>query len=187
VSRARTRVTSSIAAAVALAAVGSQSAMAFPGPGPSEFAARPPAATLHHDGSVSLPRGAPRAVRRMVAAANSIRTDPYVYTAAPRSWRSAGYDSLGATELLLHAGGRMHDHLSAKALRGYGRPGLGNWVSVYVSRAHTFIVIDGLAFNTAHYGPTRPAGPGPRWLARPFATANLTDGNTWIVRHPAGL
>jgi hypothetical protein len=176
---------SAVAATVAATAVCSQSALASPGPSP--LPSLPPAATLHRDGSLSLPRSAPSAVKRMVAAANSIRSAPYAYPTGSRTWRSTTYDSVGATESLLHAGGRMQNHLSGGALRGFGRPGKGKWVTVYASAPHSFIVIDGFAFDTAHYGPTAPAGTGPRWLARPFATANLTDGNRWVARHPAGL
>ncbi len=48
------------------------------------------------------------------------------------------------------------------------------------------IVIAGIALDTADYGgPPNPAGSGPRWRAEPLA--NLGDGTTYVVRHPAGL
>jgi len=47
-------------------------------------------------------------------------------------------------------------------------------------------VIAGLAFDTADYGgPNLPAGTGPRWRTDP--TGNLTDGQQYVIRHPAGL
>ena len=66
-------------------------------------------------------------------------------------------------------------------------PGKGHWVTVYAAGSHVFIVIAGLAFDTAHWGPTTPAGSGPRWLTKANALSNLSDGNDYVARHPAGL
>ena len=73
-------------------------------------------------------------------------------------------------------------------LETYGQTGPGQWVSVYGSTGHAFIVIAGLAFDTADFGgPNIPAGSGPRW--RNCATCNASDTSTgtWSVRHPPGL
>ena len=72
-------------------------------------------------------------------------------------------------------------------LESYGSAGPGQWITIYADAAHTFIVVAGLAFDTAHYGPTTPGGTGPRWLTAANATANLSDGGNYIVRHPSGL
>ena len=54
------------------------------------------------------------------------------------------------------------------------------------TRRHTWIVIAGLAFDTADYGgPNIPAGSGPRWRQDPLG--NLADGLTYVARHPPGL
>jgi hypothetical protein len=60
------------------------------------------------------------------------------------------------------------------------------WITVYANPTHAWIVIAGIALDTAEYGGASiPAGSGPRW--RSDATANLTDGSTYVVRHPAGV
>jgi hypothetical protein len=52
--------------------------------------------------------------------------------------------------------------------------------------AHAFIVVAGIAFDTADYGgPPIPSGSGPRWRAE--ALANLSDGTSYVARHPPGL
>ena len=71
-------------------------------------------------------------------------------------------------------------------LEGWGQPGPGRWITVYANSEHTFIVIAGLAFDTADFGgPNIPAGSGPRWRQNPLG--NLQDGLSYVVRHPAGL
>jgi len=97
------------------------------------------------------------------------------------------YDCSGATSFVLY----MADLLSATAetsteLESYGLPGPGRWITIYTNSAHVWIVIAGIAFDTAEYGgPPVPAGSGPRWRADP--TANLQDASSYIVRHPPGL
>ena len=56
-----------------------------------------------------------------------------------------------------------------------------------ILRSPTWIIVAGLAFDTAHWGPTTPPGTGPRWLTPANATANLQDGGDYVIRHPAGL
>ena len=75
---------------------------------------------------------------------------------------------------------------TASPLRSYGEPGPGQWISVYANSTHAFIVIAGLAFDTADFGgPNIPAGSGPRWRSNP--TGNLADGLQYVIRHPPGL
>ena len=65
-------------------------------------------------------------------------------------------------------------------------PGSGQWISIYSDPSHAFIVIGGIAFDTADYGgPTSPSGTGPRWRQNPLG--NLADGGSYVVRHPPGL
>ncbi|MGI8557485.1 MAG: hypothetical protein ACR2ND_04110 [Solirubrobacteraceae bacterium] len=37
-------------------------------------------------------------------------------------------------------------------LESYGQPGPGRWITVYANSGHAWIVIAGLAFDTADYG-----------------------------------
>jgi hypothetical protein len=74
----------------------------------------------------------------------------------------------------------------SSGLESYGLPGPGRWITLYANSAHVWIVVAGIALDTAGYGgPPVPAGSGPRWRAE--ATANLQDGTSYLVRHPAGL
>jgi hypothetical protein len=80
----------------------------------------------------------------------------------------------------------LESPLISTQLESFGLPGPGRWVTVYANSAHTWVVVAGIAMDTAEYGgPPLPAGSGPRWRARPLA--NLADGQSYVVRHPAGL
>jgi hypothetical protein len=76
--------------------------------------------------------------------------------------------------------------LDSTGLESYGLPGRGRWVTLYANPAHTWIVVAGIALDTADYGgPAIPAGSGPRWRSEPLA--NLRDRAQYVTRHPPGL
>jgi soluble lytic murein transglycosylase-like protein len=153
----------------------------------------PPAgahATLLPDGTAVAPRNAPRAVKRAIAAANQISTKPYPspdvhYGSLATPWPA--YDCSGSVSYVLYKAG-LHSATPdvSGTLESWGGAGPGRWITVYATSGHTWIVIAGLAFDTADFGgPNVPAGSGPRWRSNP--TGNLADGMTYVVRHPAGL
>jgi peptidoglycan hydrolase-like protein with peptidoglycan-binding domain len=144
-------------------------------------------ATIQPNGDATAPADAPQAVKTMIAAANRIDRKPYIYAGGHASWNAPGYDCSGATGYVLHAAGFLSSPEPSGAMENMWVSGKGNWVTVYASGPHAFIVIAGLAFDTAHYGPVTPTTSGPRWLTKANASANLSDGNTWFARHPAGL
>jgi peptidoglycan hydrolase-like protein with peptidoglycan-binding domain len=144
-------------------------------------------ATLNIDGTATAPSDAPAAVQEAVAAANTIIDDPYVYGGGHASFTDVGYDCSGSVSFALHGGNLLTTPEDSSQLETYGQPGAGKWITVYADSSHAFVVIAGLAFDTAHYGPTFPSGTGPRWLQSANVTANLSDGGDYIVRHPAGL
>jgi cell wall-associated NlpC family hydrolase len=144
-------------------------------------------ATLNDDGTVTAPADAPAAVQEAIAAANSIIDDPYIYGGGHASFTDSGYDCSGSASFALHGGGLLTSPEDSSQLETYGQPGPGQWITVYADASHAFVVIAGLAFDTAHYGPTFPSGSGPRWLQPADVTANLSDGGDYVVRHPAGL
>jgi peptidoglycan hydrolase-like protein with peptidoglycan-binding domain len=144
-------------------------------------------ATLNPDGTATAPADAPAAVQQAIAAANSIIDDPYIYGGGHASFTDTGYDCSGSVSFALHGGGLLTTPEDSSQLETYGQPGPGQWITVYADAGHAFVVIAGLAFDTAHYGPTFPSGTGPRWLQPADVTANLSDGGDYIVRHPAGL
>jgi hypothetical protein len=121
----------------------------------------------------------------MIAAANQIIDKPYIYAGGHGRWNDSGYDCSGAVSFALHGAGMLSSPEDSTELESYGAPGPGKWVTIYADAGHTWIVIAGIAFDTAHYGPTTPAGTGPRWLSDP--TGNLADGGNYVVRHPSAL
>jgi peptidoglycan hydrolase-like protein with peptidoglycan-binding domain len=145
-------------------------------------------ATLNSDGTVTAPADAPVAVQNAIVAANAIIDTPYIYGGGHASFTSRGYDCSGAVSYALHGGGLLSAPEDSSQMETYGDAGPGQWITVYANASHAFVVIAGLAFDTAHFGLTFPAGSGPRWLAPADATVNLSDGTGgYTVRHPAGL
>lgn len=142
------------------------------------------------DGDATAPAQAPAAVRRAIAAGNLIHTLPYPepdvhYGTLAELWPA--YDCSGATSFLLYAAGVLGPTaLDSTGLESFGLPGPGLWITVYADSAHAWIVVAGIALDTADYGgPAVPGGSGPRWRGEPVA--NLGDGGSYVVRHPAGL
>jgi 3D (Asp-Asp-Asp) domain-containing protein len=147
-------------------------------------------ATIEPDGSALAPADAPPAVKLAIAAGNQIDTSPYPtpdvhYGPLSKLWPA--YDCSGATSFVLYIAGLLGANAETSTeLESYGLPGPGRWITLYANSAHVWIVIAGIALDTAEYGgPPVPAGSGPRWHADP--TANLQDGSSYLVRHPPGL
>ena len=150
--------------------------------------ADPPASLvrINPDGTATAPAGAPTVVQEVVAAANQIIDQPYVYGGGHQSFTSKGYDCSGAVSFALHGGGLLSSPEDSVDLENYGQSGPGHWITIYADSSHAFVVVAGRAFDTADYGgPNIPGGSGPRWRTDP--TGNLADGGNYIVRHPAGL
>jgi peptidoglycan hydrolase-like protein with peptidoglycan-binding domain len=144
-------------------------------------------ATLNSDGTVTPPAGAPQAVVDAINAANSIIDKPYRVGGGHGKWNDSAYDCSGAVSFALHGANLLSAPEDSSQLESYGGAGPGQWMTIYADASHTFIVIAGLAFDTAHYGSTTPGGTGPRWLTPASVTANLQDGGNYIIRHPSGL
>jgi len=147
-------------------------------------------AHIQSDGAASAPEEAPAAVKLAIAAGNLIHTRPYPepdihYGTLAKLWPA--YDCSGATSFVLYGAGLMGPQaLDSTGLESYGQPGPGRWITVYANSAHVWIVVAGIALDTAGYGgPSIPAGSGPRWRSEPLA--NLGDGTTYVARHPSGL
>jgi hypothetical protein len=125
-----------------------------------------------------------------IAAGNLIHTHPYPepdvhYGSLATLWPA--YDCSGAVSFVLYGAGLLgSEALDSTGLESYGLPGPGRWITIYANPAHAWIVVAGIALDTAAYGgPSIPAGTGPRWRADPVA--NLADGTRYVVRHPVGL
>ncbi|HVT00215.1 MAG TPA: hypothetical protein VHE08_06840 [Solirubrobacterales bacterium] len=133
------------------------------------------------DGRAMPPPGAPKVVKRVIAAANQIDGRPYIWGGGHASFISKGYDCSGAVSYALH-GARLLDYTMVSGqLAHWGDPGPGRWITIYANAEHVFMVVAGLRFDTRN----DPEGiSGPRWkMAAPEASILPR----FAVRHPAGL
>ncbi|HVX33683.1 MAG TPA: hypothetical protein VHA80_11145 [Solirubrobacterales bacterium] len=129
-------------------------------------------------GRAIAPANAPAVVKRVIAAANHIRTLPYIWGGGHGRWQDAGYDCSGAVSYALHGGGLLTTPLTSGSFESWGEAGPGRWITVYANAAHAYMVVAGLRFDTA--GDT--SGTGPRWHPSVAAAAS----GRFVVRHPVG-
>lgn len=131
------------------------------------------------DGEAIAPPDAPTAVKAVIAAADAIRTTPYIWGGGHLRWLSRGYDCSGAVSFALHGGDFLSSPLVSGQMMHWGRPGKGRWITVYASPVHAFAVIAGRRWDTVG----DPLGiTGPRW--HPSMAGDTTTG--FVARHPAG-
>ncbi len=131
------------------------------------------------DGEAIAPPDAPTAVGAVIAAADAIRTTPYIWGGGHLRWLSRGYDCSGAVGFALHGGGFLSSPLVSGQMMHWGRPGKGRWITVYASPVHAFAVIAGRRWDTVG----DPSGiTGPRW--HPSMAGETTAG--FVARHPVG-
>jgi hypothetical protein len=142
---------------------------------PTEASA-PPGRALLVGGRAVAPIDAPPAVKRVIAAANRIRTKPYVWGGGHGRWWDRGYDCSGAVSYALHGGELLNSPLPSGPMMRWGSPGRGHWITVYAHGGHAFAVIAGLRWDTS--GNTR--GTGPRWHEEMASTRGF------VARHPTG-
>jgi cell wall-associated NlpC family hydrolase len=121
------------------------------------------------------PPDAPPAVRKVIAAANKIRTRPYVYGGGHGRWNDRGYDCSGAVSFALHGGSLIGVPMPSGSLMGWGSAGLGRWITVYANGGHAYAVIAGLRWDTSGTG-----GQGPRWHS------DMRSATGFTARHPVG-
>lgn len=147
-----------------------------PVPGSIDLPAAPAGtATLMPNGKAIAPPDAPFAVQNAIRAANRIRKRPYIWGGGHRRWKSKGYDCSGAVSYALHAAGLLPSPLVSGQLAGWGYPGTGTWITVYANRAHTFMVIAGLRFDTSAIGESLNQGSGPRWRVNPRGSVSYAS------------
>jgi cell wall-associated NlpC family hydrolase len=148
---------------------------------PTETATEPaaePSTAMLVDGRAIAPLDAPPAVRKVIAAANKIRSKPYIYGGGHGRWWDYGYDCSGAVSFALHGGRLLSSPLPSGPMESWGSPGPGRWITVYANAGHAYAVIAGLRWDTA--GNT--SGSGPRWHEDLGAAA----GGSFVARHPTG-
>jgi len=138
----------------------------------------PPGKAMLVNGRAIPPANAPAAVKQVIAAANKIRTKPYIYGGGHGRWWDSGYDCSGAVSFALHGGKLLSTPMPSGSLESWGSAGKGRWITVYANAGHAYAVIAGLRWDTA--GNTN--GTGPRWHKSTRAAAT----GPFIARHPAG-
>jgi cell wall-associated NlpC family hydrolase len=124
------------------------------------------------------PANAPAAVKRVIAAANHIRTTPYIWGGGHGRWQDAGYDCSGAVSYALHGGKLLTSPLTSGSFETFGETGAGRWITIYANAAHAYMVVAGLRFDTA--GDVNETGP--RW----HPTVTAAAGGRFVARHPIG-
>ncbi len=124
------------------------------------------------------PANAPAAVKRVIAAANHIRTLPYIWGGGHGRWQDAGYDCSGAVSFALHGGKLLTSPLTSGSFETFGEAGPGRWITIYANAAHAYMVVAGVRFDTA--GDVNETGP--RWHPTVAAAAS----GRFVVRHPIG-
>jgi cell wall-associated NlpC family hydrolase len=124
------------------------------------------------------PANAPAAVKRVIAAANHIRTLPYIWGGGHGRWQDSGYDCSGAVSYALHGGRLLTSPLTSGSFETFGEEGAGRWITIYANASHAYMVVAGLRFDTA--GDT--SGTGPRW----HPTVTAAAGGSYVARHPVG-
>lgn len=136
-------------------------------------------AKLRPDGRTAVaPASAPKAVKLMVRAANSLTQKPYIWGGGHARWRDRGYDCSGAVSFVLRRAGYLFWPMVSGQLAQWGSGGPGRWVSVYAHGTHVYMIIAGLRFDTSPWGDGES---GPRWRK----TVRQTKG--FALRHPLRL
>ena len=133
-------------------------------------------ARLLPNGMLIPPKAAPARVKAVIAAANRIRTKPYVWGGGHGRWWDSGYDCSGSVSYALHGGDFLESPLPSGPMTHWGLAGEGRWISVYANAGHAYAVIAGVRWDTS--GDS--TGTGPRWHT------DLRDNVGYIARHPAG-
>jgi hypothetical protein len=134
-------------------------------------------ARLLDNGMLIPPQSAPTRVKAVIAAANKIRTKPYIWGGGHARWWDAGYDCSGSVSYALHGGKFLESPLPSGPMGTWALAGEGRWITVYTNSGHAYAVIAGYRWDTSgDSGET-----GPRWHE------DLRDNVGFVSRHPAGF
>ena len=147
-----------------------------PAPPAAEAPPAPSGAAALVRGRAIAPVDAPGAVKKVIAAANKIRTKPYIWGGGHGRWWDRGYDCSGAVSFALRGGEFLNSPLPSGPMESWGSPGAGRWITVYANAGHAYAVIAGLRWDTS--GNT--SGTGPRWHS------DMASSAGFVARHPPG-
>lgn len=131
---------------------------------------------LLKDGLAYAPRNAPAAVKRAIAAGNSLQHMPYKWGGGHGSLNDSGYDCSGSVSYVLREAGLMDGCIPSQGYFNYGKKGEGRWITLYIRDGHVFMTVAGLRLDTGGPG----GSSGPRWKPQTRQSRGL------VVRHPSG-
>ncbi len=155
---------------------GGMSARESEPPPPTEAEAEAPVTkAMLVNGRAIAPLDAPPAVKKVIAAANKIRTKPYVWGGGHGRWWDRGYDCSGAVSFALRGGQLIDSPLPSGPMMRWGESGLGRWITVFSNPGHAYAVIAGLRWDTSG-----TSGSGPRWHE------DMRNRKGFTARHPTG-
>jgi hypothetical protein len=144
----------------------------------------PPEEATLVNGRVIAPASAPTRIKRVIEAANRLVEKPYIYGGGHKPFSSRldrGYDCSGSVSYALYGGRFLRSPLPSGAMMNWGQEGPGQWITVYASGGHAYVVIAGLRFDTSMHDRDAPGpGTGPRW------SKTLRRSNAFVARHPRG-
>ena len=106
-------------------------------------------ARLRADGKAAVPIGAPKRVRRVIAAANEIVGKPYKWGGGHAKVFDRGYDCSGAVSYGLVRTGLLAYPLDSRLFMRYAAAGVGRWLTIYTSRGHAYMEVAGLRLDTS--------------------------------------
>ena len=146
-------------------------------PAETDMCTPTPKARLLDNGMLIPPKSAPPRVKAVIAAANRIRTKPYVFGGGHARWWDKGYDCSGSVSYALHGGKFLESPLPSTSFESWEEEGEGRWITVYTNPGHAYAVIAGWRWDTSgdSGGET-----GPRWHE------GLRDNVGFVARHPVG-
>jgi len=119
-------------------------------------------ALLRADGKAAVPRGAPKRIRNLIAAANQIVGKPYRWGGGHARLLDRGYDCSGAVSYALIAAGLLSSPAVSGGLAHWGVKGPSRWLNVFANSGHVYLEVAGLRLDTSAVGD--PGGSsGVRW------------------------
>lgn len=136
-------------------------------------------ARMRTNGRAAVPRGAPRRVQAIIAAANRIVGKPYKWGGGHAKLNDTGYDCSGTVSFALIKSGLLSYPLVSGSFARWQVKGPGRWVTIYANAGHVYLEVAGLRLDTSSVGDN--AGKGVRW--RPV----IGKRPRFAVRHPFGL
>jgi cell wall-associated NlpC family hydrolase len=137
-------------------------------------------ARMRTDGKAAIPRGAPRRVQEVIAAANRIIGKPYLWGGGHAKLVDRGYDCSGSVSYALIGAQLLGSPLVSGSLAHWGTGGAGRWISIYANKGHVYMEVAGLRLDTSPWGDVTHR-MGVRW--RPL----IGKRSGFATRHPAGL